>query len=259
MFYEVKKEELLRLYYKDSNCSITQGDCLEVMAKMVEKGLKFDAIITDPPYGTTACKWDSIIPFDKLWNCLNRLSKENAPIVLFGSQPFTTELIHSNIKNFKYCWVWNKRKGGSPLLSKIQPLRITEDVSVFCNGKVTYYPIMEKRDKPVSRGKNKGNISETTNNAFIEDRVYTEKYPKNILDFSNADQTNRLHPTQKPLDLMEYLIKTYTNEGDTILDFTCGSGTTLVASKKLNRRCYGIELEEKYCEISKNRLIELDT
>ena len=114
----------MKLYYKDSLSSLTQGECIEVMTKMAEKGLKFDAIITDPPYGTTACKWDTIIPFDKMWSCLNNLIKENTPIVLFGSQPFTSELIHSNIRMFKYEWIWNKNKGSNIMLAKKQPLKI---------------------------------------------------------------------------------------------------------------------------------------
>jgi len=160
------------------------------------------------------------------------------------------------VKMFKYCWIWNKKKGGSPLLSKIQPIRITEDVVIFGNGKLLYCPIMKPRDKPVSRGKNKGNVSETTNNAFTEDKIYTEYYPKNIIEISNADQSNRLHPTQKPVALMEYLIKTYTNEGETVLDFTMGSGTTGVACKNLNRNFIGIELDETYFEIAKQRVLQ---
>jgi site-specific DNA-methyltransferase (adenine-specific) len=247
----------LKLYYKDDFSTLLQGDCIEVMTKMVEKGLKFDAIISDPPYGTTACKWDTIIPFDKMWSRLNNLRKDNSPIILFGSEPFSSLLRCSNLKEFKYDWIWNKKKGGSPLTAKLQPIKIFEIVSVFGKGKINYFPEMEKRDKIKFRGSNKGTVSETTNNAFTENKSYEFKYPKAIIEFSNASQLNKFHPTQKPLELMEYLIKTYTNENDIILDFTCGSGTTLVASKKLNRKCYGIELEEKYCEITKNRLLDI--
>ena len=247
----------MKLYYKDDFSTLLQGDCIEVMTKMVEKGLKFDAIISDPPYGTTACKWDTIIPFDKMWSRLNNLRKDNSPIILFGSEPFSSLLRCSNLKEFKYDWIWNKKKGGSPLTAKLQPIKIFEIVSVFGKGKINYFPEMEKRDKIKFRGSNKGTVSETTNNAFTENKSYEFKYPKAIIEFSNASQLNKFHPTQKPLELMEYLIKTYTNENDIILDFTCGSGTTLVASKKLNRKCYGIELEEKYCEITKNRLLDI--
>ncbi len=245
----------MKLYYKDSNCSITQGDCLEVMTKMAEKGLKFDAIITDPPYGTTACKWDTIIPFDKMWACLNNLRKESTPIILFGSEPFSSLLRCSNLKEFKYDWVWNKKKGGNIMNLKHQPYKIHEIVSVF--NKHNYYPIMEDQKERTGKTYSKGEANGIPN--YGDERIYNQKYPKSIVEISNANQNGKAHPTQKPVELMEYLIKTYTNESDIILDFTCGSGTTLVASKKLNRKCYGIELEEKYCEVAKNRLIELDT
>jgi site-specific DNA-methyltransferase (adenine-specific) len=248
----------LKLYYKDEYCTLLQGDCLEGMQKMIDKNMKFDAIITDIPYGTTACKWDTIIPFDKMWECLKNLRKENSPIVLFGSEPFSSLLRCSNLKEFKYDWIWNKKKGGNPLTAQIQPIKIFEIISIFGKGKTNYFPEMEKRDKIKFRGSNKGTISESNNNAFIENKSYEFKYPKAIVEFSNASQINKFHPTQKPVDLMEYFINTYTKENDVILDFTCGSGSTLVAAKKLNRKCYGIELEEKYCEITKNRLMELD-
>ncbi len=232
--------------------AIIQGDCLEIMPKIVDKSI--DMILCDLPYGTTACKWDTIIPFEPLWKEYKRIIKDNCAIVLTASQPFTSALVASNIKMFKYCWVWNKKKGGSPLLSKIQPIRITEDVVIFGYGKLRYNPVMTPRNKPVSRGKNRGRISETTNNAFIEDKVYTECYPKNIIEISNADQSNRVHPTQKPVALFEYLIKTYTNEGDLVLDNCAGSGTTGAACRNLNRNFILIEKEPRYIEIIKNRL-----
>jgi len=228
------------------------GDCLERM-KEIESG-SVDMVLTDPPYGTTACKWDSIIPLEPMWEQLKRVIKPTGAIVMTASQPFTTTLIASNMKMFKYCWVWDKKKGGSPLLSKIQPLRIAEDVVIFGKGRVTYNPIMTLRDKPVSRGKNKGNKSDTTGNAFTEDKVYTHKYPKNILEVSNANQNGRVHPTQKPVALMEYLIKTYTNEGETVLDFTMGSGTTGVACVNTGRDFIGIELDPEYFKIADERI-----
>jgi site-specific DNA-methyltransferase (adenine-specific) len=235
------------------------------MTKMAEKGLKFDAIITDPPYGTTACKWDTIIPFDKMWSCLNNLIKENTPIVLFGSQPFTSELIHSNIRMFKYEWIWNKNKGSNIMLAKKQPLKIHENILVF--GGNTYFPqktkvegkVRDQRKEKPKRNRDDGAVSPKGFIKYAEDYDPSFKFPVSIQYFTNhREKTEVLHPTQKPIKLMEYLINTYTKEGDLILDFTCGSGTTLVASKKLNRKCYGIELEEKYCEITKNRLIEID-
>ena len=231
---------------------IYQMDCLKYMDGLIAQGVKVDAIITDPPFGTTACKWDNVIPFDDMWQRLNALIKPNGAIVLFGSEPFSSLLRVSNLKNYKYDWVWDKKKGGNPLLSKIQPIKVTENILIF-NSKI-YQPQMTQRDQPKSRGKNKGNISETTNNAFIEDKVYTEKYPKNIIEISNANQIGKLHPTQKPVALMEYLIKTYTNEGETVLDFTMGSGTTAVACKNTGRNFFGCELDEKYCEIANKRL-----
>ena len=233
---------------------ILQGDCLEQMDKLIERGVKVDMILTDPPYGTTACKWDSVIPFEPMWERINKLIKPNGAIVLFGSEPFSSALRMSNIKHYKYDWIWDKKKGGNPLLSKIQPIKTYEIISVFGKRKINYYPIMVDRDKPKARGKNKGKVSETTNNAFTENKVYTQYYPKAIIEFSNANQHNKLHPTQKPVELCEYLIKTYTNEGETVLDFTMGSGSTGVACKNLNRDFIGIELDEGYFEIAKKRI-----
>lgn len=234
--------------------NLIQGDCLEKMMDIPDDSI--DMVLADPPYGTTACRWDSIIPLEPMWEQLKRVTKKNGAIVMTASQPFTTILIASNMQMFKYCWVWDKKKGGSPLLSKKQPLRVTEDVTVFGKGKVIYNPIMTLRDKPRRRGKNKGTVSETTGNAFTEDKVYTHKYPKNIIEVSNANQRGRVHPTQKPVVLMEYLIKTYTNEGETVLDFTMGSGTTGVACQNLNRNFVGIELDPGYFEVAKKRIDE---
>jgi len=238
--------------FKDENIWLMLGDCLDRMKEIPDGSV--DMVLTDPPYGTTACKWDSIIPLEPMWEQLKRIIKPNGAIVMTASQPFTTTLIASNMKMFKYCWVWDKKKGGSPLLSKVQPLKVTEDVVVFGNGKVTYHPIMTQRDKPKSRGKNQGKVSETTGNAFTEDKVYTHKYPKNIVEVSNANQRGKVHPTQKPLPLMEYMIKTYTNERETVLDFTMGSGTTGVACRNLNRKFIGIEMDENYFNIAKQRI-----
>lgn len=238
----------------NENVKLFNGDCLEVMDRLIADGVKVDAIITDPPYGTTACKWDSVIPFDEMWERLKKLRKENTPIVLFGSEPFSSALRMSNIKEYKYDWIWDKKKGGNPLLSKIQPIKVHEIISIFGNGRVNYNPIMELRDKPKSRGGNKGNKSEINNNAFTENKTYTHKYPKSIKEFSNASQQNKFHPTQKPVALMEYLIKTYTNEGDVVLDFTMGSGSTGVACANTNRKFIGIELDENYFKIAEDRI-----
>jgi site-specific DNA-methyltransferase (adenine-specific) len=215
-----------------------------------------DMILCDLPYGTTACKWDSIIPFEPLWGQYERIIKDNGAIVLFGSEPFSSNLRMSNLKMFKYDWIWDKKKGGNPLLSKIQPIKTYEIISVFGKGKVNYYPIMVDRDKPKARGKNKGKMSETTNNVFTENKVYTQYYPKAIIEYSNANQRNKLHPTQKPVALFEYLIKTYTNENELVLDNCIGSGTTAIAALNTGRFFIGIEKEEKYVEIARKRIAE---
>ena len=231
---------------------LIQGDCLEKMKDIPDGSV--DMVLTDPPYGTTACKWDSVIPLEPMWEQLKRVIKPNGAIVLTASQPFTTALIASNYEMFKYCWVWDKKKGGNPLLSKIQPIRVTEDVTVFGKGKLTYNPIMTERENPKRRGGNTGKVSETTGNSFTEDKIYTHKYPKNIIEVSNANQRGKVHPTQKPVALMEYLICTYTNEGETVLDFTMGSGTTGVACINTNRNFIGIELDEGYFKIAQDRI-----
>jgi len=232
-----------------------KGDCLEVM-KQIESG-SIDAIITDPPYGTTACKWDSVIPFDLMWEQLNRIIKTNGAIVLFGSEPFSSALRMSNIKNYKYDWVWNKKLGGNSMLVKYQPYKIHELIHVFSSeGKANYKPLMETRgDVRIKNGKtkNKDNAFSVEGADYIKNNTY---YPKSILEISNAKRTGRVHPTQKPVALMEYLIKTYTNENETVLDFTMGSGTTGVACKNTNRNFIGIEQDEKYFEIAKQRIYE---
>lgn len=228
------------------------GDCLELMKDIPDKSV--DMVLTDPPYGTTACKWDNVIPFEPMWEQLKRITKDNGAICLFGSEPFSSHLRLSNLKMFKYDWIWEKKKGGNPLLSKIMPIKTTEIISVFGARKLNYYPIMKKRDKPKYRGKNTGKKSDTTGNVFSENRKYDFKYPKNTITISNANQRNRVHPTQKPVPLLEYLIKTYTLEGEIVLDFTMGSGSTGVACKNLNRSFIGIEKDDKYFKIANERI-----
>ena len=233
--------------------SLIHADCLDAMKYIESKSI--DMILCDLPYGTTACKWDVVIPFEPLWEQYKRIIKDRGAIVLFGSEPFSSALRMSNIKNYKYDWVWDKKKGGNPLLSKIQPIKITEIISVF-GGTINYYPQMIDRPFAKSRGNNKHIQSETTGNCFSENKTYTQWYPKNILEFSNANQTNRLHPTQKPVALLEYLIKTYTLEGETVLDNCAGSGSTGVACINTKRNFIGIEKDDKYFEIAKKRIEE---
>ena len=234
---------------------LIQGDCLEVMDELIEKGVVVDAIITDPPYGTTACKWDSVIPFDKMWERLNKLIKPNGAIVLFGSEPFSSLLRVSNLKNFKYDWIYRKPQGVNPLLSKKQPLNDIENICVFYKKQPIYNPQYsygkpyvvnrDKKDRTIEVQNFKTKPTTTVNNG--------NRYPKRVLDFK---QERGLHPTQKPVALMEYLIKTYTNEGETVLDFTMGSGTTGVACKNLNRSFIGIELDPRFFKIAEKRINE---
>ena len=237
------------------NIQLYKGDCLEVMDELIEQGVKVDAIITDPPYGTTACKWDSVIPFDEMWKRLNKLIKPNGAIVLFGSEPFSSQLRCSNLKNYKYDWVWNKKLAGNGILAKKQPLKIHENVIVF-NSKI-YIPQMTT-GKLRKKLTNNLKISEINGGDGVKRATETfndQYYPTSIQEFSMANlRRNRLHPTQKPVDLLEYLIKTYSNENETVLDFTMGSGSTGVACVNTNRKFIGIELDEKYFEIAKNRI-----
>lgn len=229
---------------------LMKGDCLELMKNIPDKSV--DLILCDLPYGTTSCHWDTVIPFEPLWKQYKRIIKDRGAIVLFGSEPFSSYLRMSNIKQYKYDWVWNKKKGGNPLLAKKQPIKITENICVF--NSLTYYPIMTPRDKPKSRGSNKGTVSDTTGNSFTENKTYTEFYPKNIIEVSNANQKGKVHPTQKPVALLEYLIKTYTLEGETVLDNCMGSGSTGVAAVNTDRNFIGIELTDKYFQIAKERI-----
>jgi site-specific DNA-methyltransferase (adenine-specific) len=229
---------------------LLQGDCLEVMNTIPDKSV--DLILTDPPYGTTKCKWDTIINLELMWEQLNRIIKKDCAIVLMSNQPYTTKLIYSNIKNFKYNWVWNKKQGGNPLNAKRQPLRITEDIIIF-NSK-RYYPQMR-----TGKMRKKGGITkqpQTTNKVNLDYVVKNDQYyPTTIIERSNSNRKyGRFHPTQKPIELMEYLIKTYSKDGELVLDFTMGSGTTGIACKNLNRNFIGIEIDKGYYNIAKMRI-----
>ena len=236
------------------------GECLEIMKSIPDGSV--DAIITDPPYGTTACKWDSVIPFEPMWEQLNRIIKPNGAIVLFGSEPFSSALRMSNIKNYKYDWIWEKTKASAPMLANKMPMRRHENISVFYKKLPTYNPqmifvgIKDKRKTFTEMNiKYKGYDAKITTKAK-KDNGY--RHPNTVQVFNNSNKTNLLHPTQKPIALMEYLIKTYTNEGEVVLDFTMGSGTTGVAAKNLNRGFVGIEQDEKYFDIAQERINEKD-
>jgi len=231
--------------------NLMKGDCLEEM-KQIESG-SIDAIITDPPYGTTACKWDSVIPFDAMWEQLNRIIKPNGAIVLFGSEPFSSALRMSNIKNYKYDWVWVKENGTGFLNSKKQPLRNNEQVSIFYKKQPTYNPQMRIGFKPYTTKRKGSSFSDNYGKQVnVTTKSNGDRYPLNTIKFKRDKDKN--HPTQKPVALMEYLIKTYTNEGETVLDFAMGSGSTGVACKNLNRNFIGIEMDNKYFDIAKERI-----
>ena len=229
------------------------GDCLERMKEIPDGSV--DMILCDLPYGTTACKWDSVIPFEPLWEQYRRVAKRNAAIVLTASQPFTSALVMSNLSNFKYQWTWDKANSTGFLNAKKQPLRQTEDVCVFYREQCTYNPEMEVRGKPrVKGGYNKPGGSDNYGDFHDVKSVSNEYYPTNLLRISNANRAEKTHPTQKPVALMEYLIKTYTNEGETVLDNCMGSGTVGVACKNLNRKFIGIEKDETYFKIAQDRI-----
>ena len=233
---------------------ILLGDCLELMKDIPDGSI--DMILADLPYGTTACKWDTVIPFEPLWEQYERIIKDNGAIVLFGSQPFTSALVMSNIKMFKYALIWDKKKSSSALHAKIQPLRVHEDILIFGKKKTIYNPQMRKGKQRVDKKAIIKN-GEAFGGKEIE-RNYENKeglyYPKSILEISNANQKGKVHPTQKPVELFEYLIKTYSNENDLVLDNTAGSGTTAIACLKTNRQFIVMEKEQKYYDIILKRV-----
>jgi site-specific DNA-methyltransferase (adenine-specific) len=236
------------------NVDLRCGDCLEIMKTIPDKSI--DMILCDLPYGTTVCKWDIVIPFEPLWEQYNRVIKNNGAIVLFGSEPFSSQLRMSNIKNYKYDWKWNKCTHSNPLLAKKQPLRIYEDIMIFYEKQATYNPQMVKgnpykKDYGYKEHKN----SATEVRMIDKDNETGDRYPTNIIKFPlSRNNRTRLHPTQKPVELLEYLIKTYTNEGETVLDNCMGSGSTGVACINTNRNFIGIELDENYYKIACERI-----
>lgn len=224
-------------------------DCMEVLPQLEDKSI--DMILCDLPYGTTWCKWDVIIPFEDLWKQYKRVIKDNGVIVLFCKQPFTTELIHSNLKMFKYNLIWKKDNHDNPMQAKRRFLNITEDIAVFYNKQCTYNPQGIIRVDKITRQGRGRSLSQIQDRDGEYKQEFTN-YPKNILSF-NRDKNN-LHPTQKPVALLEYLIKTYTNEGDTVLDNCMGVGSTGVACVNTNRNFIGIEIDKKYFDIAEQRI-----
>ena len=246
---------------------LLKGDCLELMKSIPDGSI--DAIITDPPYGTTACKWDSVIDFTLMWEQLNRVIKPNGAIVLFGSEPFSSALRMSNIKNYKYDWIWIKNTSSNFLQANYQPIKRHENILVFSksnasftkkNAKMKYYPILNEKEKVYSERQNQSievglNAwkNRMSNNYEFKRNKNKGTFPKSVIEFA-CKIGNKNHPTQKPIALMEYLIKTYTNENETVLDFTMGSGSTGVACVNTNRNFIGIEMDEKYFEIANERI-----
>ena len=237
---------------------LIKGDCLEVMKSIPDRSI--DAIICDLPYGTTACKWDEVLPFKKLWEQYERIIKPNGAIILFGSQPFTSALIMSNPKMFKYEWIWEKSKASNFLQASYMPLKAHENIVVFGKGK-TKYNAQKTQGKAFNKGKDKriGKATEVYHsipniNGFEIVNETGLRNPRTVQYFTTAESEGKYHPTQKPLELLEYLVKTYTNEGDTVLDNTMGSGTTGVACVNTNRKFIGIEMDDNYFEIAKKRI-----
>ena len=242
--------------FRNEDIWLMKGDCLERMKEIPDGSV--DMILTDPPYGTTACKWDSIIPLEPMWEQLKRIIRPNGAIVMTASQPFTTTLIASNMKMFKYCWVWEKSRASNFVHSNFQPLKSHEDICVWSYGgsaqgsktPMTYNP-QHKKGKPYNKGighqENKhlsGGMSKVDTQELINKSG--DRKPRSVIYNSSDCKDRGLHPTQKPILLMEYMIKTYTNEGATVLDFTFGSGATIKAARNLNRKAIGIEMG--HCE-----------
>lgn len=255
-------------YYERNGIMIYCGDCLEVMSQLE---VVFDAIICDLPYGVTNCTWDTIISFEPLWENYKRLVKGNGAVVLFGRQPFTSQLVMSNLGWFKYDWVWDKVTTSNPLNAKIMPLLQHESILVFAQSKTVFN--RQFSDRPISelipnRMSNSTKRQPITNNVYgkhkfggySQENDYRQISPKSIIKFSRGNGWQKAkdnHPTQKPLDLIAYLVRTYTNPNDLILDNTMGSGTTLLAAQNEGRRAIGIEISEEYCKVAVDRLRQL--
>ena len=234
---------------------LRQGDCLELMKDIPDKSV--DMILADLPYGTTQNKWDIVIPFESLWNQYNRIIMDNGAIVLFGNQPFTTDLIASNRDGFKYCWAWDKKIPAGMSYARYRPMQQTEDIAVFSKngGRTQYYPQMVLRDKPIKNGGT--NYSASAPSSFKKGfkKTYHYKNPITLIKFDKV-RRGSFHPTQKPVKLLEYLIKTYTQENDVVLDNTMGSGSTGVACVNTKRDFIGMELDKEYFRIAEKRIQE---
>ena len=237
---------------------LMHGDCLEWMKEIPDGSV--DMILADPPYGTTACKWDTVIDLPLMWEHLKRVIKPNGAIVMTASQPFTSALIMSNVAMFKYDWVWQKPKGTGHLNAKKMPMRDKEDVLVFYSKQATYNPQFLPGDayREKSGWKNTKGYAGYGADKRTGNNNDGKRFPKQVIKFGVVER-GTVHPTQKPVALMEYLVRTYTHEGETVLDFTMGSGTTGVAAKNLGRKFIGIELDQTYYDIAEKRITEAGT
>lgn len=241
------------------NINLMNGDCLEQMKNIPDNSINL--ILTDPPYGTTACSWDIVIPFDDMWNELNRIIAPGGAICLFGSEPFSSLLRISNLNSFKYDWIWSKNKGTGHLNAKKMPMKYHEIISVFSNSPITYYPQMTDGHNPMNYAKNKQNNINSSHGSVISNAGSTLRNPRSIIEFKTVNNDGstdggRFHPSQKPVALLEYFIQTYTKINDTVLDFTMGSGSTGIACVNLERNFVGIEMNEEYFNIAQTRINE---
>lgn len=231
------------------------GDCIELMKDLPEKDV--DLVLIDPPYGVTACKWDSVIPLPELWERINRVLKPDGTVCIFGTEPFASTVRMSNVKRYKYDWVWYKNRGTGYLNAKHRPLMATENIMVFSYGKTVYHPPqMREREKPRQTVKNTPDkiYYPTKSDNYVGEILY-KRYPLNILQFSKAgNKERRDHPSQKPVELLKYLIRTYTRPDDVVLDCVMGSGSTGVAAKETNRRFIGIEKDPGYFDVAVRRI-----
>ena len=237
------------------------GDCIAIMKQLISEGVTVDCIITDLPYGTTPCPWDVIIPFDEMWDCINKIIKPNGAVVLFGQEPFSSLLRVSNIKNYKYDWIWKKERLTNVFQVKRRPGKIVENISVFYKKQPTYNPQKTKHEGPLRSNKigDNARFSITQNGGssmkpmeYVDDGT---RYPLQIIEVNRDSMYDtKFHPTQKPVALLENLVRTYTNEGETVLDFTMGSGSTGVACMNTNRKFIGIELNTDYYNIADKRI-----
>lgn len=246
------------------NLKIYNGDCIEVMHQLIDDNIIVDCIITDLPYGTTPCPWDVIVPFDEMWSCINKITKPDAAVVLFGQEPFSSLLRVSNINDYRYDWIWQKERLTNVFQVKRRPGKVVENISVFYKKQPTYNPQKTKYDGPLRTNKiGEGGFSITQKGSGLTKPVeYNDdgtRYPLQVIKFNRDSMYDeKFHPTQKPISLCEYLVRTYTNENETVLDFTMGSGSTGVAALKCNRKFIGIERDEKYFNIAKKRLEEIE-